>query len=177
MKTDMSIRPVEEADIPLLREQVTEGGPAKHRERLNFQRAGLGVYLIAWLADRPVGHALAKWGGATDADVAERLDPPSPDVEDLLVVAHLRGQGIGTQLLAAAERLVQEAGHQRIGLAVGEENGGARRLYERLGYQDTGFGAYEVGGEFVDAQGVRGSWTETCPYLTKRLAVRQTAHR
>ena len=178
--TEVTIRAVDETDIPLLREHLAEGGPAKHRERLHFQQAGLGVYLVAWQAGRPVGHALLKWAGSTDAAVASQLNEACPDVEDLFVVAELRGRGIGTRLLSEAERLAAEAGDRRIGLAAGEENGGARRLYERLGYQDSGFGAYEIGGEFVDAHGTPGSWTEVCHYLTKPLpsvtpAARHTA--
>ncbi len=45
-----------------------------------------------------------------------------------------RGQGVGTVLMAEAERRAREAGCVRLALDVDKRNTGAQRLYERLGY-------------------------------------------
>jgi ribosomal protein S18 acetylase RimI-like enzyme len=45
-----------------------------------------------------------------------------------------RGQGIGTQLLAEAERSARALGFRKLSLIVFEQNEGAKRLYERHGY-------------------------------------------
>ena len=45
-----------------------------------------------------------------------------------------RGQGLGTQLLAEAERSARALGFSKLSLIVFEQNSGARRLYERNGY-------------------------------------------
>jgi ribosomal protein S18 acetylase RimI-like enzyme len=48
-----------------------------------------------------------------------------------------RGKGIGTRLLAEAERVCRERGLSKLSLIVFEQNAGARRLYERAGYVET----------------------------------------
>ena len=50
------------------------------------------------------------------------------------------GQGPGTALIACAEQTASELGTAMIGLAVEVSNHRARRLYQRLGYQDCGHG-------------------------------------
>ena len=45
-----------------------------------------------------------------------------------------RGQGIGTHLLAEAERSARALGLSKLSLIVFEQNSGARRLYARNGY-------------------------------------------
>lgn len=45
-----------------------------------------------------------------------------------------RGRGIGSGLMARAEREARERGFDRVSLVAFEENAGSVRLYERLGY-------------------------------------------
>jgi len=49
--------------------------------------------------------------------------------------AEYRGKGVGRKLLGLAEQLAGASGAGTISLIVAEENAGARRLYEILGYQ------------------------------------------
>ena len=127
------------------------------------------VYLIAWHNGAPIGHALLKWQGAEEDQVASVLQGTCPDVEDLFVLESFRSQGVGRQILDAAERLAREHGSRHIGLSVGVNNPRARALYERCGYRDAGLGPLHEHGEYVDASGCRRSWDETCVYLTKPL--------
>jgi GNAT superfamily N-acetyltransferase len=170
MPSEICIAPCTQSDLPQLRTHLTTGGPAKHDERFRRQASGEVVYLIAWLDERPVGHALLKWNGSADEPVAARLDGPCPDIEDLFVADDVRRRGIGTQLLAEAERRVRERSMPRAGLSVGAEtNEAARRLYERLGYRDAGFGPYVEHGAYVDGGGQHRQWHETCIYLIKDM--------
>jgi ribosomal protein S18 acetylase RimI-like enzyme len=61
-----------------------------------------------------------------------------PDREAVLIAAvvvpELRSRGIGAALMAAAEELACSRGYGAIVLGVEDSNPGARRLYERLGY-------------------------------------------
>jgi ribosomal protein S18 acetylase RimI-like enzyme len=48
-----------------------------------------------------------------------------------------RGPGLGSALLDIAERLRQARGANGISLLVADSNAGARRLYERFGFQQA----------------------------------------
>jgi ribosomal protein S18 acetylase RimI-like enzyme len=48
-----------------------------------------------------------------------------------------RGRGLGTALLAQADRLAAGAGRHALSLIVSDTNTGARRLYERTGYREA----------------------------------------
>jgi len=168
----VDIRPITEPDITLLEKHFPQGGMAKHAERFSRQQKGEAVYIIAWYQGRPVGHALLKWGGSQDGHVARQLNVSCPDIEDLFVLAEFRSQGIGSQLLCFAERLAWEQGYTHIGLSVGAKtNEPARRLYKRLGFQDTHFGVYTERGEYLDLQEQHHTWEETCIYLINDLRV------
>jgi ribosomal protein S18 acetylase RimI-like enzyme len=53
----------------------------------------------------------------------------------LAVTESLRGQGIGSRLLAAAEEQLRAAGVRQINLMVYEEDGKAEAMYLRRGYE------------------------------------------
>ena len=106
--------------------------------------------------------------GTTDAFIAERISGCA-HIEDLFVMPEHRSRGIGTRILAHAERLAVECGFTQIGLAVGIDNPRARELYERLRYVDTGFGVFEIGGTYRNAHGEEREWREVCEYLVKGL--------
>jgi GNAT superfamily N-acetyltransferase len=168
--TVVDIKPIIGTDITLLEKRFPEGKLSKHAERFSRQQKGEATYLIAWIQGQPVGHVLLKWGGSQDEPVVRQLRFTFPDIEDLFVLAELRSQGIGSQLLRFAERLAREQGYTNLGLSVAAEtNYPARRLYERLGYQDAHFGEYTERGEYFDAQGQQHVWEETCIYLIKDL--------
>ncbi|HEY5271221.1 MAG TPA: GNAT family N-acetyltransferase [Anaerolineales bacterium] len=165
-----NIRPITETDIALLEKRFQQGGMAKHAERFLRQQKGEAVYLVAWHRGQPVGHALLKWGGAQDEPVTRQLRVAFPDIEDLFVIAALRSQGIGSQLIHFAEQLALERGYTHIGLSVGAKtNEPARRLYGRLGYQEAHFGEYTERGEYLDPQGQHHTWEDICIYLIKDL--------
>ena len=81
----------------------------------------------------------------------------------------IRSQGVGGQILDAAERLAGERGCCHIGLSVEVNNPGARGLYERRGYRDAGLGPLHEHLEYVDASGRRQTWDGVCVYLIKSL--------
>lgn len=166
----LTISPATLADIEQLTNSFPDwGARQKHGERWQRQQSGAAIYLVARHNDQPVGHALLKWGGATDPHVAQRLATACPDLEDLFVLGDWRNQGIGGDLLRVAEALVMRHGFDQLGLSVSVENPDAQRLYERLGYRDAGFGPYVEQGSYTDEQGQIRSWEETCIYLIKHL--------
>jgi ribosomal protein S18 acetylase RimI-like enzyme len=87
-------------------------------------------------------------------------DPP--ELKNLSVDAELRGTGIGTALIAAAERIVDKraGSERRLVVGVGLDNPRAAALYERLGYERTGVISTTTY-EYVDDHGVTRTATET----------------
>ena len=79
MPNSLEITAANRADLPLLEHFLTQGGPAKHAERVARQERGDVVYLIAWRGERPLGHALLKWKGSDDADVARPPEQGMPE--------------------------------------------------------------------------------------------------
>lgn len=55
----------------------------------------------------------------------------------MAVAEPFRGLGVGSRLMALADQLAAQSGAGRLGLIVAEDNGGAVRLYRRLGYRTT----------------------------------------
>ncbi|MEV6846457.1 GNAT family N-acetyltransferase [Actinoplanes sp. NPDC051411] len=82
--------------------------------------------LVAWDGDEEVGHI---WIKLTDRRAY---------VYDFGVPEHLRRQGYGRATMELAEQWCREQGATEIGLHVFAHNPGARRLYEQLGFQETG---------------------------------------
>lgn len=66
------------------------------------------------------------------------LAPSTWYVHVLAVYPEYRGQGLGSALLALADRVAAAAGKQSLSLVVSDTNTGARRLYESCGYREAG---------------------------------------
>lgn len=76
-------------------------------------------------------------GGLAMNQLLTRRIPHAPDlvyIEALAVRASERGQGVGKQLLEAAQDWAEHRGFRRLALHVLERNHNARRLYERFGF-------------------------------------------
>lgn len=68
----------------------------------------------------------------------ENLAPDTWYVNVLAVYPEHRRQGLGAELLKIAEELAYATGKKGMSLIVSDANLGARRLYERCLYQETG---------------------------------------
>lgn len=69
--------------------------------------------------------------------LSEGVGPDELIVETLAVDPSIRGLGIGTALMQAAEAKARDMGKHTMSLGVITENEGAIRLYQRLGYTTT----------------------------------------
>lgn len=164
----ITVRPLAEGELDVLERHFPGGIAGKHRDRLARQTARDAVYLIAWLKGIPVGHVLVGLDGVRDELVASRVGR-CPHLEDLVVVPERRSRGIGSRLLAAAEKAAAEHGFDRVGLSVATSNALARGFYPRRGYKDSGIGEYPAAGCYVASDGVLRSWSDLSVYLVKRL--------
>lgn len=167
----VDVRPLAADELADVQQSLPPEHPEAHVRRLADQRAGRVTYLVAWADGRALGHVLVRWSGTTNPELRRLLDSRErhPYFEALLAHPAYRSQSVGSQILKAAEALVQQRGFRRIGLAVAVENGRARALYERLGYRDLGLGEFGNAWSYVDEAGNEIAESETCVYLVKEL--------
>jgi ribosomal protein S18 acetylase RimI-like enzyme len=93
---------------------------------------GLGFVLVAEAspaAGEAAGYAVVGFGFSLEFGGRDAF------VDELFVRDAERGRGIGSALLAHAERQARQRGVQAFHLEVDHANQRARRLYERLGYK------------------------------------------
>ncbi|MBL8156698.1 MAG: GNAT family N-acetyltransferase [Anaerolineae bacterium] len=157
-----------EADLPKLEwhGQFAHFRPL-FRKAFQEQKAGRRAMLIADCHDFPIGHIFVQFARskATYTDDEERAY-----LYSLRVMEMFQGQGIGTRLIHMAEGLIQDRRMEWVTIAVGKQNIGALRLYERLGYDiytdDPGRWSYR------DHQGIVRHMNEPSWLLQKRLYLR-----
>lgn len=87
---------------------------------------------LAFMDEQPAGVAVCFTGYSTFRA------KPLINIHDLGVHPSMRGKGVGTALLDAVERAARAAGCAVITLEVDDDNDGARRLYERVGFSLNG---------------------------------------
>ena len=106
------------------------------KERLAPELAKLpnALILLAFDGEEPAGLANCFFGFSSFAA------RPLLNVHDLAVIPTQRGKGIGSRLLAEAERYAREAGCCRLTLEVQESNERARGLYRSFGFDDLELG-------------------------------------
>lgn len=112
-----------------------DGDRAQTTQRLAAQEDKSGHLLVAWLGDQAVGELYIRLERPEEPDLFH-LWPKTPLLERALVAEGYRRQGIGTQLMTAAERWLAWRHYRKVALAVMDENEDARRLYQALGYKD-----------------------------------------
>ncbi len=172
----VEIRPLTTEELGIVEVQVNFDWAAhqKHRERLGRQDEGRAIYLVAWCGNIPVGHVLLEWSGTTDEPMRSQL-AHCPNLEDLFVAPKYRSKGVGSRLLQEAEARAKKECYPHIGLGVAVDNTSARRLYQRQGYVDAGFGEYKTGGSYVDQEGMERTWEEICCYFVKQIRSNNTS--
>jgi GNAT superfamily N-acetyltransferase len=158
-----------ERDVASLARQFSSGDSRVHAFRYARQQDGRSVYLIAWVGEVLVGHLDLWWQAAEDAPSAQQYLVECSELNGITVLPEHQSQGIGTRLIAAAERMARERGSREMCVGVDIENTRARSLYERLGYRDWGHGVVEAYWLLPDQDGTRHA--EQAMYLRKKLGI------
>lgn len=158
-RTDLEIREATEEDAELLHlfmaDLVSERLPGlyeraapptidQEREFIRSIRESTGVIFVALCGGRIVG--------LLDFHREKRPQSAHGGIFGMSVARERRGQGVGTALLATLVAWAHRAGVSRLELQVFENNLGAIRLYERMGFQQEGRrrGAVVVGDKKID---------------------------
>jgi ribosomal protein S18 acetylase RimI-like enzyme len=164
--SDVEIRPARPADLALL--VGTFGDEDFFTDRLARQQRGLGILLTAWSDGSPLGDVYLWLEPADEPEVRAYL-PGVPLLNHVEVDAGHRNQGIGSELVLAAEKMLARRGHDQVALAVRIDNFDAQRLYERLGYQTWPHDSVECMYVVRLPDGSRKRCPETCNMLVKQL--------
>lgn len=161
----VTLRPVVQADLPLLEWY----GQYRHFRRVfrhayDEQTLGRRLLLVADVQGFPIGqlfinfHAGSRLRGDREQNAYFYA---------FRVMEMFRGQGIGSRLLAEAERSALERGLISATIAVAKTNVRARHLYERLGYHL--FAEDEGRWQYMDHKGVIRHMHDPCWILEKTL--------
>ena len=164
--TGITIRELNQADLPRLEAELDYGDKDKHSRRLKLVAKDQATYLVAE-GSKFVGHLLIEWFGATDPAIADNVKD-CPNLKDIYVVPELRSQGLGAKVIEAAEALAGSRRYPRVGLGVDRENTRARELYERLGYKGTPYVSHNDR-QITTQDGKEFRLIEDCTYMVKEL--------
>ncbi len=159
----ITFRPAERIDLP----KLEWGGEYTHFRRVfqqafGDQRSGQRLMLLADMNNYPIGHIFIQFESYDDNTVGFGK---RGYFYSLRVMTPFQGRGIGTALIHEAERLLRDRDYESVSIAAAKDNPGAKRLYERLGYQvymeDAGRWSY------VDHEGRVRHVYEPCYLLEK----------
>lgn len=161
-----AIAPATQDDVDRLIASEPYPAAREHlRERWRLYSRGEALFLLARRDGEVVGQTMLL--RRSKYPIVETAHNPA---EINALHAYVRGQGIGTALIAAAEEYAREWQRTHIGLAVGLDNPGAQRLYERLGYHRWNQGQVIDEWTEKDADGnVTTFHRDPCDYLLKPL--------
>ncbi len=141
--SSLHIRPMREADIPLIARAFADMNKTVEQYELYWLEnlRGLRVTLVALLNDTIVGCTNVIW--QSEYEPFRRMG--IPEINDMNTVTTLRGKGIGTRMIRVAEELILRAGREVAGIGAGvtPDYAAARRLYSRLGYIPDGTGVHQ----------------------------------
>lgn len=166
----ITIRPCAPADIAALEAAIPSGAKnAFHAKRLEQQREGESVYLVAFLNGAAAGHANVLF--ASDLGVVRSAFDGTAhfEVSALSTATPLRRRGVARALLTRAEEVARRRGAACLGLACNVENEPARALYDSAGYRDWGRGVVDAMWQWVDPAGNVHTEHEPSHYLLKSL--------
>lgn len=135
--TPEGIRPAEPADAPRLRE-IARAAYVRYVERIGLEPGPMGAdyeeaiesaeVWVAMADDVVAGYAVTRYPG--DDGVL---------LENLAVAPGHQGRGIGRALIAHVEARAMARGAAYVELFTHEAMTENRRLYARLGYEETGY--------------------------------------
>ena len=122
------IRPCIAADLPALEDFARFASHEFPVHELYDQHcSGQALILVAEVNGEP--------GGQLWIALERRRAELAGEIWAVYVLPCLRGEGVGARMMRAAEEALRARGFHWAVLGVEVDNPGARRLYERLGYQ------------------------------------------
>lgn len=153
---EVEVREITEDDLAGFRDWY--GSDEIARTSLELHRTGKAVYLVGIVRDQLVAHL--------GVDLTKAHEGVGV-LWQLGVRPVLQGHGIGTWLIEIGEDVLRERGLSAVEIGVAKNNVGARRLYERIGYEVVGEGIDRW--SYTDPDGERVEVAEDIWTLHKEL--------
>ncbi|WP_374954183.1 GNAT family N-acetyltransferase [Arthrobacter sp. MYb227] len=132
----MEIRPCTDDDLAIPSSRWKVYG-CVHEEHPLGQLADDTTYVVAGRGEEPLISGVVQWDGCLRTK-ARQMFSRAVEINHLQVRNDCRGQGVGTALIAAAERLIWCEGRLQEAVGAADGNPHAERLYLSLGYRKTG---------------------------------------
>ncbi len=129
----LTIRPIEKSDLYKMDYTFKSEFGRTHADDLHDQSLSIISFMVAWLHDNPVAHALVRWLGPR-AEVVRDAYPDCPEIYRLRVLKEFRSQGIATALIRECENEALKRECTLIGLGTYPGISPKDNLYLRLGY-------------------------------------------
>lgn len=135
MPEELDLRPLEGDEYLLLPPLIQLLEPA-----LSLELIGHRIELLQARGWRCLGAwQLGELAGVAGfSEFSHLFSGPVLYVENVVVVASARGSGVGAQLMDWLESYARNCGCNKLTLDAYAANAGARRFYERLGYDPRG---------------------------------------
>lgn len=168
-------RKATEADIPALKDitghdesrRLSTGGPSHHPENciMVVEEAGKSIGSVFVVFVRP-----PQWPDADDNTQATFEASHLPYLISMVVKGACRNRGAGTYLIGAVEKEAKSRGYKCVYLTVEPEDAGARRFYQRLGFEPLSTEPRRSTRKETDANGVVHEVVEWGIDLVKKLS-------
>ena len=165
----IDVRRLTPEDLDAFQGSMPSWNGREYARRLAYQQRGLAVQLVAWAGDIAVGRSMVVLPGHPEWS-ASAFREGCPELRDIGVADAWQRRGIGGRLVVASEDEAHAAGYERVGLAVGLDDGyeAARGLYERWGYAFA-HGPFVQAARLEGEDGAALPVAGVCVYLVKRL--------
>ncbi len=138
---ELSIRQIEKYDLKKMDYTFESEFGRTHADDLHDQSLSYTSFLVAWLQDKPVGHALVRWLGPREEIVMKDYQN-CPEIYRLKVLEEFRSQGVATAIIKECENEALKRQCLTIGLGTYLNINSENNLYIRLGYETSSVSSY-----------------------------------
>ena len=138
---ELTIRQIEKSDLDKMDCTFKSEFGRTHADDLHDQSMSNISFFVAWLNDKPVGHALVRWLGPRD-EIVRKDYPDCPEIYRLKVLKEFREQGIATAIIKKCENEALKRECLLIGLGTDPNITTKGNLYIQLGYRPATVGGY-----------------------------------
>ena len=164
----LTIRPIEKSDLCKMDYTFKSEFGRTHADDLHDQSLSNISFMVAWLHDNPVAHALVRWLGPR-AEVVRDSYPDCPEIYRLRVLKEFWSQGIATALIRECENEAVRKGCLLIGLGIYPGTSPKDNLYLRLGYELSRVDSYIDEYKTSQDDGTVVTIREDAQFLIKRI--------